>query len=356
MKFSFRIKTINFQSIFTVYFDLFYAMKSFLTIVVITAFVALSTCKPQDSKKERTEEEKRIFKEWAATNKKAYKTLVEEAAALEIFMAHWEKVQAHNKLYDEGKVSYKQKLWEHSDMSPEDRRKFLHGLIIPPSEQVNKSKRDASTTNYPTGPASIDWKEKGLVGPVHNQGACSSCYAFSVAQVVEAFARKKNITAFPSPQQLVDCSPNTSGCNGGWSPYTMDYVVANGMTSSEQYPYKQTGQKCKYEESMKTIFISESVVVPTRGNETLMRDVMAAVGPIGMIFCIEESLIHYASGVYDPPNGAHCCDLKEGDHALIATGYGTDPVGGDYWIVKNTWGEICISTFLNLTLNFKFFF
>jgi tyrosyl-tRNA synthetase len=57
-------------------------MKSFVVLFVIVAFVTLSIGSPQGAKKERTEEEKKQFKEWAMTHKKAYKTLEEELIAM----------------------------------------------------------------------------------------------------------------------------------------------------------------------------------------------------------------------------------------------------------------------------------
>lgn len=71
-----------------------------------------------------------------------------------------------------------------------------------------------------------------------------------------------------------------------------------------------------------------------------MRDVVAAVGPVGINFYIEETFENYESGLYDPPNGDQCCvePMRLGYHAPIVTGYGTDPKHGDYWILENFWG------------------
>ena len=42
----------------------------------------------------------------------------------------------------------------------------------------------------------------------------------------------------------------------------------------------------------------------------------------------------YTSGVV---TGNKCGSMT--DHAVLATGYGTDPTYGDYYLVKNSWGS-----------------
>lgn len=66
-------------------------------------------------------------------------------------------------------------------------------------------------------PAEIDWRKKGAVNPVKNQGHCGSCWAFSATCAVEgAHAIKTGKLLSLSEQQIVDCDQDCYGCKGGW--------------------------------------------------------------------------------------------------------------------------------------------
>lgn len=57
--------------------------------------------------------------------------------------------------------------------------------------------------------ASIDWRQKGAVAPIKDQGQCGSCWAFSTIAALEGLNAVKSgkLTEF-SEQALVDCSKN----------------------------------------------------------------------------------------------------------------------------------------------------
>lgn len=87
---------------------------------------------------------------------------------MEKMLTNKKKIDEHNKLFEQGEVSFKRSLWEHSDMSDEDKQKYLMGLTIPP--ETRSLPAAPSLPQFPPGPVSVDWRAKGLVGPVEGQG------------------------------------------------------------------------------------------------------------------------------------------------------------------------------------------
>lgn len=85
-----------------------------------------------------------------------------------------------------------------------------------------------------SAPDSFDWRDKGVVNPIKNQGDWGSCWAFSAISTSEsAYAISTGNLLHFSEQDLVDCSPGF-GCRSGWSYIAIDYIL------EDQHPYTAT--------------------------------------------------------------------------------------------------------------------
>ena len=64
---------------------------------------------------------------------------------------------------------------------------------------------------------SVDWRTKGAVNPVKNQGQCGSCWAFSATAAIEGHKFIQDGTLLSlAEQEFVDCDTASYGCRGGW--------------------------------------------------------------------------------------------------------------------------------------------
>jgi C1A family cysteine protease len=93
-----------------------------------------------------------------------------------------------------------------ADMTPEEFRK---SYLMPKGVIKNQGKRDVIEPKVKLNdlPDKFDWRDKGCVTKVKNQGQCGSCWAFSVTENVESvwIISSNQTNVMLSPQQVVDC-------------------------------------------------------------------------------------------------------------------------------------------------------
>jgi len=174
---------------------------------------------------------------------------------------------------------------------------------------------------------SLDWRTKGGVSPVKDQGQCGSCWAFSTIAYLESQSLIKNQKAVTySEQQLVDCDDlGDQGCNGGLMQTAMEYIQANGIESDKDYPYKARDQTCKYDKT-KSIATVSAINCYENVSNAQIQSYLTSVGPLS-IAVDADAFQMYDSGVLD-------CTGSQLDHGVLLVGYTADT-----WIIKNSWGK-----------------
>ncbi len=187
-------------------------------------------------------------------------------------------------------------------------------------------------------PDSIDWRSKGLVTNIKNQGECGSCWAFSAIAALEGqHAKRTGHLVSLSEQNLVDCVTTCYGCGGGWPNVALEFMANNGggVDTEASYPYTAMDGTCHFNVSNIGADVT-SVVNITSKNVTQLMEALGTVGPISVAIDAEADFQMYSSGIFT--SNECSSDIHDLDHAVTAVGYGQDSHGHKYYIVKNSWG------------------
>ena len=202
-------------------------------------------------------------------------------------------------------------------------------------------------------PSYFCWNQKALV-PVRDQGQCTSCWAFSVADMLSdrlSIYTNMHFKRQLSVQYMLSCFNNHLGCTVGGSPEDVyGWIVQNGLPLETEYPYEQYDQnaisKCKkvddpiirvscIRSSIRDLCQPHFKVGDARhqANIRRMKSEIFWNGPIvGTVDVFQDFYDYQAGSVYtwggknQKYYGGHSCEI---------IGWKSD----EYWIIRTNWGK-----------------
>lgn len=216
----------------------------------------------------------------------------------------------------------------HSDLTTEEFKKSRTGLKLPAQIEVQDSV-DLSSVQVPAktlGQAAYQIR-------VRDQGECGSCYAFSAIATLEKHYYDLNKAQLDlSTQEIVDCSKEDNGCDGGWPAVTFNYIKSSGISSASQYPYTASDNQCR-SSSTKRIYFGSSIASKSVTFNMANAQKYCNLGIISGITVYSSGKFSHLSStddIYDASASGEC--NQSVDHAVSMTA-----AGSNYVVIMNSW-------------------
>lgn len=305
-----------------------------------------------------------MFHKWLHRHEKNYYTINYNETDYQwrkrIWLDNFENVVApHNKAYEAGFTLYAMTMMgsPFADLTSEEFEQThlmrptssRHCALAAHEKQHQKLKPPSSLAEFSK---KVDWRTKGVMTQVKNQGHCGSCWTFSTTATLEAhtcLADKRDCSNWSglSEQQLVDCAGTfgAQGCGGGWPSAALEYIRYNGGIDLEtQYPYHAKNQNCSASRKKKTGAQVAEVFNITYQDEEDLEYAIATLGPVSLAYQVSPDFRFYSHGIYDSFNANTNETMCHGDekwlnHAVTAIGMDvTEDDGVPFYIIRNSWG------------------
>ncbi|XP_065178271.1 procathepsin L-like [Sycon ciliatum] len=198
------------------------------------------------------------------------------------------------------------------------------------SHSMGKAVRLSKEQSVLQAPSSVDWREKGVVTPVHNQGEVSSSLLFGFLDALESHyaIEHQDHLEYASAAELIDCC--------GQDAHFVGNIYAcvqklGGLCSNSTYVRKPG--TCN-KDSCTPMFTFKHEVQVLRGSERALQAAVTAQPVMVTVDASDADFRVYRGGVLTDAK----CSSTRLDHSMLAVGFGETSDGVNYWILKNSWG------------------
>jgi len=257
------------------------------------------------------------FRTWKLKYQKSYSNAALEQARFANFQNNLRFIESH------AATTYTVALNKFADLTAKEFAHLYH------KTQISLEGRSAPPSNVEPSavtPKSWDWRSKGAVGPVENEGEEGDVSAIVTADALNsaiAVQKKQSWNNSCSVANLVDCVQMQS------LDATFQYAVSHGVDTTASYPTEKG--TCSF--NPKTLCTKLTGFI-NMTNEVQATTILYQSGPLAASFDAGQSSFQfYSGGIYS--NQCHPVTL---DHALLLVGYNSLN-SKPYWIAKNSWGE-----------------
>lgn len=295
-------------------------------LITIAVLLSIAVAKTSDFVAE--------FEEFKQEYKRVYSDKTEETKRFHVFVENMhvaakmqsKNPQAHfgvNEFADVSAAEFK----NHHNADEYFKRESWRRNPLPP---MFSGKEVASLT-------SVDWRAKGAVTYVKNQGQCGSCWSFSTTGNIEGQWFLAGNTLTPaSEQELVSCDTNDNGCGGGLMDNAFEWLVSNqngNIVTENSYQYVSgngNAPACSLQPGSMPIAATITGHHDLPQNEQQMAAWCFTGGPVS-IGVDATSWQTYNGGILTD------CVSQQVDHGVLIVGFDLT-YSTPYWIVKNSWG------------------
>lgn len=197
-------------------------------------------------------------------------------------------------------------------------------------------------------PDTFDFRtQPGGLSPIINQQQCGSCWAYSnTATLRDGWVLRGKDPGAISPQYLISCDSQQSGCGGGYFNTANMFVKPKGEPSLSSFPETYSNSRCIQSTPLASISTWSMVgnATDTPGTSLIQAAMLKYQVPAVVTVGADNTFSNYASGIY----GGSACSNQSTNHMTAVVGWdnegqtpdanGNYPAGKGYWIMRNSWG------------------